>query len=86
MTLCERCELAGQAHCEQCYLADPCHGCEYKNNCEGQCARVCGTCKFFTGIGDYNLSCSNPNPHPDDYFGAICYKNTPACDMWEPKE
>lgn len=84
MTQCERCELSGQSSCDQCYLADPCYGCEYKNNCEGQCARVCGTCRFFTGLGDWDICCSKP--HPDVSLGFLCYENTSACYMWEPKE
>ena len=52
----------------------------------------CGTCEHFTGGGDWNLCCNISHPTPKEkemglelYFGHICYKDTEACDMYEPK-
>ena len=52
----------------------------------------CGTCEHFTGAGDWNLCCNIPHPTPKEkemglefYFGHLCYKDTEACDMYEPK-
>ena len=52
----------------------------------------CETCEHFTGAGDWNLCCNIPHPTPKEkemglefYFGHICYKDTEACDMYEPK-
>lgn len=52
----------------------------------------CGTCEHFTGGGDWNLCCNIPHPTPKEkerglefYFGHLCYKDTEACDMYEPK-
>lgn len=52
----------------------------------------CGTCEHFTGAGDWNLCCNIPHPTPkekemglDFFFGHLCYEDTDACDMYEPK-
>ena len=52
----------------------------------------CGTCKHYTGAGDWNLCCTIHHPTPKEkemgmtfYFGHLCYENTDACDMYEPK-
>ena len=52
----------------------------------------CGTCKHFIGGGDWNLCCDIKPPTPKEkemclefYFGHLCYKDTDACDMYEPK-
>ena len=44
------------------------------------------------GGRDWNLCCDIKHPTPKEkemgktfYFGHLCYKNTDACDMYEPK-
>lgn len=38
MTTCERCEEMGCVDCENCYLGNPCLGCEHDGvDCTGQC-------------------------------------------------
>ena len=53
----------------------------------------CGTCKYYIGGGDWNLCCSASHPTPKEkeegitfIFGHLCYKDTNACDIYEPKE
>lgn len=43
-----------------------------------QCNR-CGTCEFFTGIGDWGLSCKNPTKERAGWYGVLVYDSTPAC-------
>lgn len=38
--------------------------------------RKCGTCKSFTGAGDFDLCCLRG-------IKRLCYKNTDACEKWE---
>lgn len=52
----------------------------------------CGTCKHYIGCGDWNLCCDIPHPTPKEkemgmtfIFGHLCYEDTGACDMYEPK-
>lgn len=52
----------------------------------------CGTCKHYIGAGDWNLCCGIHHPTPKEQemgktfiFGHLCYENTDACDMYEPK-
>ena len=52
----------------------------------------CGTCEHYIGGGDWNLCCTIKHPTPKEQengmtfiFGHLCYKNTDACDMYEPK-
>lgn len=52
----------------------------------------CGTCEHFIGCGDWDLCCSIPHPTPKEkeagmtfVFGHLCYEDTEACDMYEPK-
>ena len=44
--------------------------------------KKCGTCAHFIGAGDWNLCCDLP--HPDYPYGFLCYKNTEACEKYEP--
>lgn len=53
----------------------------------------CGTCEHYIGGGDWNLCCSIQHPTPKEKengltftFGHLCYEDTEACDMYEPKE
>ena len=52
----------------------------------------CGTCKHYIGCGDWNLCCDIPHPTLKEkemgmtfLFGHLCYEDTDACDMYEPK-
>lgn len=46
--------------------------------------QICGNCKNFTGIGDWNLSCTEKHNSVGYPFGHICYANTPACEKFKP--
>ena len=53
----------------------------------------CGKCKYYTGAGDWNLSCMIDHPTSAEKlsgktfpFGHLCYDTTPACDAFERKE
>jgi hypothetical protein len=46
----------------------------------------CGTCKFFTGLGDWDLCCSNPPARKVGCFGFLCYETTPACENYRNKD
>lgn len=52
----------------------------------------CGTCRHYTGCGDWNLCCTIQHPTPKEkemgmtfLFGHLCYEDMDACDMYEPK-
>lgn len=59
----------------------------------GMGVNYCGTCKHYLGCGDWNLCCDLPHPTPGEIeagiwfnFGHMCYEDTVACDMYEPKD
>ena len=39
----------------------------------------CGTCKYFTYAGDWDLCCTKS-------MRRLCYKNDDACESWEEAE
>ncbi len=45
--------------------------------------KYCGTCKHFTNGGDFGLCCDLP--HEDYPCGFLCYKDTEACEKYEPE-
>lgn len=46
----------------------------------------CGSCKYFTGAGDWDLCCSNPPERKIGCFGFLCYETTPACENYVNKD
>lgn len=47
--------------------------------------KTCSDCDNYTGLGDWDLCCTekhDPNKFP---FGFLCYKNTPACEKFKEK-
>lgn len=46
----------------------------------------CGSCKYFTGAGDWDLCCTNPPDHKIGCFGFLCYETTPACENYKNKD
>ena len=55
--------------------------------------KVCKDCGHFIGCGDWNLCCEIEHPTPEEKkrgktypFGYLCYEDTEACDVFEPKE
>jgi hypothetical protein len=45
---------------------------------------TCGDCENYTGIGDWNLSCTENHDPKDHPFGHLCYARTPACEKYKP--
>ena len=52
--------------------------------------KICGKCKHFLGLGDWNLCCDIEHPTPKEKeqgllfpCGHLCYVYTEACDMFE---
>ena len=45
----------------------------------------CGTCKFFTGCGDWDLCCTNPPEEETGWCGFLCYEDTPACKNYKKR-
>lgn len=39
----------------------------------------CGNCKFYLGMGDWNLCCSNPPKDEVSWAGFLCYADTAPC-------
>lgn len=53
----------------------------------------CGTCRHYTGCGDWNLCCTIQHPTPKEkekgmtfIFGHLCYEDTDACDEFKIKQ
>ena len=53
---------------------------------------VCGECKHYLGMGDWDLCCEISHPTLKEKeegrrfsFGHLCYDNTPACDCFLSK-
>ena len=51
-----------------------------------------GTCRYYTGCGDWDLCCTIQHPTPKEKergilftFGHLCYKDTDACDTYDSK-
>ena len=56
-------------------------------------SKHCYQCKNFIGGGDWNLCCKVTHPTPKEAeqglkfdLGHLCYKETNACDMFDPLE
>ncbi len=45
---------------------------------------TCGSCKNYTGIGDWNLSCTERHDSKKYPLGHLCYGDTPACEKYLP--
>lgn len=43
-------------------------------------AHTCGDCRYFTGMGDWDLCCERP--HPDYACGFLCYADSFACEQY----
>lgn len=44
----------------------------------------CGMCKKFTGIGDWNICCTEIHDPKKFPFGVLFYEDNPACDKFDP--
>lgn len=44
----------------------------------------CGMCKSYTGLGDWNLCCTESHDPKEFPFGRLCYEDTPACEKFNP--
>jgi len=48
--------------------------------------KTCKDCKYFMGMGDWNLCCSNPPARAkDSWCGFLCYEDTEACENFKEK-
>ena len=45
---------------------------------------TCGSCKNYTGLGDWNLCCTESHDPKEYPFGHLCYENTLACEKYKP--
>ena len=45
----------------------------------------CGNCKFYTGLGDWGLSCTNPAPEAVGWCGVLVYEESEACSNFKEK-
>ena len=47
----------------------------------------CSMCQNFIGLrGDWKYSCKNPPENPLNWFGFLCYPNSPTCRNFKRKE
>lgn len=44
----------------------------------------CGMCKNYTGLGDWNLCCTERHDPKKFLLGCLCYEDTPACKKFKP--
>jgi RNA polymerase subunit RPABC4/transcription elongation factor Spt4 len=48
--------------------------------------KTCKDCKYFMGMGDWNLCCSNPPARAkESWCGFLCYEDTEACENFKEK-
>ena len=48
---------------------------------------TCKDCKYFMGMGDWDLCCSKPPARAkDSWCGFLCYEDTGACENFKEKE
>lgn len=48
--------------------------------------KTCKDCKYFMGMGDWDLCCSKPPARAkDSWCGFLCYEDTEACENFKPK-
>ena len=45
----------------------------------------CGNCEFYTGLGDWGLSCTNPAPEVVGWCGVLVYEESEACKNFKEK-
>jgi hypothetical protein len=49
--------------------------------------KTCKDCKYFMGMGDWDLCCSKPPARAkDSWCGFLCYEDTEACENFKEKE
>ncbi len=49
--------------------------------------KTCKDCKYFMGMGDWDLCCSNPPARAkESWCGFLCYEYTEACENFKEKE
>lgn len=47
--------------------------------------KTCGSCQFYTGLGDWGLSCTNPAPEVVGWCGVLVYEDSTACSNHRDK-
>ena len=49
--------------------------------------KTCKDCKYFMGMGDWDLCCAKPPVRAkDSWCGFLCYEDTEACENFKEKE
>lgn len=49
--------------------------------------KTCKDCKYFTGMGDWNLCCTKPPTRAkENWCGFLCYEYTEACENFKEKK